>query len=430
MGGLPGRPESRREGDSLQESGRIGITTGAKRISRMKIDQNQQFNIIGESEQIQSVRQDINYIAQKNLAVFILGQSGTGKELIAHEIHSKSLRNSNRIEIVNCAAIPPDLFESEMFGYEKGAFTGALKKRVGRIEQAHGGTLFLDEIGDLRGDHQAKILRFMNDKTYKPLGSKASEKTADVRIISATNKDLPKNATFRQDLFSRLSEYIIRTPPLAGRHEDIVLLTNHFPVNSKIDSRSKVLLYSSDFSTGNVRELKNLVVNGDNYSYVQREILRGWCSILGDDPDNPSMIDDLFNREFDKVYSDRQNDDERASLLMDLKKKFRIRDAISFIENNPERRDDAPYYDYDKPVRAYEIVILKSRTKLSNHEIAKRLHTAADSITEKGFNDRFGLSLDGILEAGDIKFNYLYPDFIGYWNRCKVIRGIGVGMAQ
>src|ERR1044072_9441149 len=187
-------------------------------------------NIIGQSPAIQEVLDVGKQVAPPRATVLLLGESGTGKELIAKAIHQLSPRAKQPMVSVHCAALAPTLLESELFGHEKGAFTGAHERRIGRIEQAQGGTLFLDEIGEIDATVQVKLLRFLGERTYERVGSNKTL-TTDVRLIAATNKDLGelvKAGTFREDLFFRLKVVEIELPPLRERREDIPLLAQAF----------------------------------------------------------------------------------------------------------------------------------------------------------------------------------------------------------
>jgi two-component system response regulator AtoC len=187
-------------------------------------------NIIGESEVMQEVFDIVRQVAPTRATVLIQGESGTGKELIAKSIHQLSPRSKQSLVAIHCAALPATLLESELFGHEKGAFTGAHERRVGRVEQAQGGTLFLDEIGEIDATIQVKLLRFLGERTFERLGS-SKTMTADVRLIVATNKNLEhmvKAGTFREDLFFRLSVVPITLPPLRDRRADIPLLARAF----------------------------------------------------------------------------------------------------------------------------------------------------------------------------------------------------------
>ena len=186
--------------------------------------------IVGDSPQIQEILLKIRQVAPTNGRVLVTGESGTGKELIAHAIHAFSERSEASLVKVNCAAIPQELIESELFGHEAGSFTGASKKRVGKFEQADGGTIFLDEIGDMSLSTQAKVLRILEEQEYERVGGNQTL-TTDVRVISATNKHLPdeiESGNFREDLYYRLNVVPVHVPPLRERVEDLPLLVNYF----------------------------------------------------------------------------------------------------------------------------------------------------------------------------------------------------------
>jgi len=225
--------------------------------------------IITKSEVFTKVLGKIEQVASTDSTVLILGETGTGKELISRAIHNISRRSDRPLVKVNCAAIPVNLIESELFGHEKGAFTGALSQRIGRFELADGGTIFLDEIGDLPIDLQTKLLRVLQEGEFERLGSSKTIKV-DVRVISATNRDLEKaieEGNFRQDLYYRLNVFPIQCPPLRAREGDIPLLVNHFvkkfstKLGKKIEKvPQKVLSTLEAYSwPGNVRELENVI---------------------------------------------------------------------------------------------------------------------------------------------------------------------------
>lgn len=221
-------------------------------------------DIVCKSEIMRQVLKQVSKIATTDTTVLILGESGTGKELIAENIHKLSPRKEHPLIKINCAALPKDLIESELFGYEKGAFTGATTSKPGKFELANKGTILLDEIGDLPLELQGKLLRILEDKQVEKLGGKFPKKI-DVRIIAATNKDLKKmiaEGTFREDLYFRLSTFPIYLPPLRQRKEDISLLSNYFLAKNFPDKK----LHPSCFSVllnypwpGNVRELFNVL---------------------------------------------------------------------------------------------------------------------------------------------------------------------------
>jgi len=226
-------------------------------------------HIIGRSKQIIDVFKAVSMVAAKKSTVLITGESGTGKELIARAIHYNSDRRSKPFVVVNCAALPDTLIESELFGYEKGAFTNASQKKIGRFELAHGGTLFLDEIGELNLGTQAKFLRAIEQETFTRLGG-TDEIKVDVRVIAASNRDLEtmaKAGEFRPDLFYRLNVVSLFLPALRERPEDVALLLDHFlrlkaqehAMAPKALSPEVVDFFTSYYWPGNIRELENLI---------------------------------------------------------------------------------------------------------------------------------------------------------------------------
>jgi DNA-binding NtrC family response regulator len=228
--------------------------------------------IIGNSGAIKEVLSTVSRVARTKSTVLIRGESGTGKEMVARAIHALSDRADKRFIAISCAALPETLLESELFGYEKGAFTGAVKRKEGRFELADGGTLFLDEVGDIPLETQVKLLRVLESQEFERLGGKESLKV-DVRIISASNQDLEKKINergFREDLYYRLNVISIFIPPLRERKEDILLLVDHFiqKANQKcgrkvkgITTEVKDIILSYDWP-GNVRELENVIERG------------------------------------------------------------------------------------------------------------------------------------------------------------------------
>ena len=227
----------------------------------------QPYNFIGESQEIKKVFRIVNRVAKTNSSVIILGETGTGKELVAGAIHYNSLRADGPFVRVNCAALPEQLLESELFGYERGAFTGADRVRVGRFEHANRGTIFLDEVADMSLFTQAKVLRVIQEKEFERLGSNETRKT-DVRIISATNKDLMDRMAkglFREDLFYRLNVVTVRLPPLREREGDLGLLIEFFlkrasgQMNKKIRGveTNAMRMLTRYRWPGNIRELEN-----------------------------------------------------------------------------------------------------------------------------------------------------------------------------
>jgi len=225
--------------------------------------------MLGESQSISKIKETIDRVAPTDARVLITGANGSGKELVARWLHEKSNRSSAPLIEVNCAAIPSELIESELFGHEKGSFTSAIKQRIGKFESANGGTLFLDEIGDMSASTQAKVLRALQENKITRVGGE-KEIDVDVRVVAATNKDLLKEidaGTFRLDLYHRLSVILIHVPPLTDRKDDIPLLTQNFldeicndygmPVK-KISEAAMDALKALPW-TGNIRELRNMV---------------------------------------------------------------------------------------------------------------------------------------------------------------------------
>lgn len=226
-------------------------------------------NIISADKKMQEAFRMISKVLDNDITVLITGESGTGKELVARAIHYNGRRKSAQFVVVNCASIPRELLESELFGHEKGSFTGAHQRKIGKFELAKGGTIFLDEIGEMEMSLQAKILRVIQLKEFERVGGNEVLKT-DVRIISATNRDLKNavdNKQFREDLYYRLSSFPIHIPPLRERKADIVVLINHFikVFNEKLGKNIKgvtktALKYLYDYDwPGNIRELENML---------------------------------------------------------------------------------------------------------------------------------------------------------------------------
>jgi len=236
---------------------------------RLREVQQTRYRIIGESVPMKALRQQLALMAATNGRVLIYGESGTGKELVAHAIHAMSPRAAEPFVEVNCAAIPEELIESELFGHLKGSFTGAHEDKIGKFQKAHGGTLFLDEVGDMSLKTQAKVLRALDEQRFQPVGASESVQV-DVRVIAATNKNLQEEierGNFREDLFYRLNVIPFHVPPLRERIEDIPLLADHFlkEFTSAYGRKPKELtpdayaLLQSYHWPGNVRELRNLM---------------------------------------------------------------------------------------------------------------------------------------------------------------------------
>ena len=228
-----------------------------------------QYEMIGESDPINHIKLMIEKVAQTEARVLITGPNGTGKELVAHQLHEKSQRANYPLIEVNCAAIPSELIESELFGHVKGAFTSAIKDRAGKFEAADKGTIFLDEIGDMSLSAQAKVLRALQENMITRVGSDKDIKV-DVRVIAATNKDLKKEIAegrFREDLYHRLAVILIKVPSLNERREDISILIAHFAEKIALEQGNAVKKFSKEAITllerydwtGNIRELRNVV---------------------------------------------------------------------------------------------------------------------------------------------------------------------------
>ena len=225
--------------------------------------------MVGDSDAIRRVKESVDRVAPTEARVLVTGPNGSGKELVAKQIHGKSARAHMPLIEVNCAAIPGELIESELFGHEKGAFTSAIKQRIGKFEQANTGTIFLDEIGDMSLSAQAKVLRALQENKITRVGGEKEVKV-NVRVIAATNKDLRREiqeGNFREDLFHRLSVIVIHVPPLSERREDIPLLATKFlgDIADEYNSSVKEILpeameYLQSLPwSGNVRELRNVV---------------------------------------------------------------------------------------------------------------------------------------------------------------------------
>jgi transcriptional regulator with GAF, ATPase, and Fis domain len=225
--------------------------------------------IIGESPALQKMLARIEAVAQTSASVLIQGESGVGKELVAHVIHARSPRSQGPLVKVNCASIPHELFESEFFGHVKGAFTGAVRDRVGRFQLADGGTIFLDEVGEIPLDLQSKLLRVLQESEYERVGDDHTH-SVDVRVVAATNRDLERGVAdgkFREDLFYRLSVFPIEVPPLRERGDDVVQIASHFLERTCQEFGHRPLTLSKQQAAllkryewpGNIRELKNVI---------------------------------------------------------------------------------------------------------------------------------------------------------------------------
>lgn len=276
-----------------------------KKILQKKVKKSHIQDIKGHSEGISAIKDTIDKVGPTDARVLITGENGTGKELVARWLHEKSKRKDAPIIEVNCAAIPSELIESELFGHEKGSFTSAIKQKLGKFEQAHGGTLFLDEIGDMSHSAQAKVLRALQENKITRVGGE-KDILVDVRVVAATNKDLRAEiakGNFREDLYHRLAVIIIQVPSLNDRREDIPELVNHFIYNvcseyniatKKIESAAIKLLQDVNW-TGNIRELRNVVerliiLSGKNIT--SQDVL----SYVYNTADNTTALQKLFEK--------------------------------------------------------------------------------------------------------------------------------------
>ena len=325
-----------------------GVALGNARLHRRVVQENvwlentlkPKFQILGESEKMKRVFDTIKKVAPTDITVLVQGETGTGKELVAKAIHALSPRKELAFVPVNCAAIPKELIESELFGHEKGAFTGATNAREGKFQTAHQGTIFLDEIGDMSLDLQAKVLRILEDRELQRVGGNKSI-PVDVRIIAATNKDLTKaveDGTFREDLYYRLNVVVVKLPLLKERKKDILPLAEYFIAGrvKKISSKAKRLMESYDWP-GNIRELRNCVdravVLGDG-KIIQPEDLP--YTLRKEGQVIPAPLESLDQMEEDQIvrvlrYTNRNKSDAARILgitrqTLDNKiKKYRIK---------------------------------------------------------------------------------------------------------
>lgn len=261
------------------------------KVLTKKVHDSQSHQIVGESEPIKHILQMVETVAPTDARVLITGANGSGKELVARQVHNQSARSSGPFVEVNCAAIPSELIESELFGHEKGAFTSAVSQRKGKFEQAQGGTLFLDEVGDMSPSAQAKVLRALQEHKISRVGSD-KDIAVDVRVVAATNKDLKAaiaSGEFREDLYHRLAVVPIHVPSLSERATDIPLLVEHFldvlcaqsgrPI-PKVEKAAMDILKNAAW-TGNVRELRNAVERLLIFCPREKSIDKGLVSQFG-----------------------------------------------------------------------------------------------------------------------------------------------------
>ncbi len=308
----------------------LTVRNAAEKISLLKENFNlrnltaKKYELVGDSPVMKALQETIRRVARSDSTVLISGDSGTGKELIARLVHQQSARSQNRFVQVNCAAIPDELIESELFGHEKGSFTGAYEKKIGKFESAHRGSIFLDEIGDLSLKAQAKVLRVLEEGEVQPVGSPEIKKV-NVRVIAATNKNLEEEiqkGNFREDLYFRLHVVPIHSPSLRERREDIPLLIDHFIAYFSEENNYRKKSFAADALAllrehpwkGNVRELRNLV-----------ERLLIMC-----------RNDPITSRDLPEYIGQRSGDGE-SSLLQEGKwKEFKARSEKAFLEKKLE----------------------------------------------------------------------------------------------
>ena len=320
-------------------------------MQQFKEQYEREWNMIGASKVMQDLQQVINRVAPSNAKILIRGESGTGKELIARAIHARSPRLSMPFVKFNSAAIPRELVESELFGYEKGAFTGAIKNKRGKLEEADGGTLFLDEIGDMDLAAQAKILRVIQEGEFERVGSNRTH-YIDVRIIAATNKNLEEQVetgAFREDLFYRLNVVPVYSPALRERKEDIPLLIDYFSRSMAGEMKMQpkefapdAIAYLQSFSfPGNVRELKNLMERiyllCDRKTITQKELESSGCAFA-----TGARSDDIAFWDETASFLDKKREFERRYLSTQLRlhsgSVSKTADALGLQQSNLSRK--------------------------------------------------------------------------------------------
>jgi len=287
---------------------------------RLRAEASERWDMIGESDAIVALREQISRAAPTNGRVLIFGENGTGKELVARRIHALSQRSSESFVEINCAAIPDELIESELFGYVEGAFTGAVSDKPGKFDLADGGTLFLDEIGDMSMRTQSKVLRVLQEQTFQPVGS-TTDHSVDVRVIAATNKDLQEeieSGRFREDLYYRINVIPFQVPPLRERRDDVALLAEHFMrgtaaeygISPKRLTEAAIAHLTAYRWPGNVRQLENvcerlvIMVDGET---IHEADLEPAIDAFGpsDSRDSRDSRDDLALREARDLFERR-----------------------------------------------------------------------------------------------------------------------------
>jgi two-component system nitrogen regulation response regulator NtrX len=331
----------------------IPLLDHARQIRAQQDEKNKQSSVpemIGNSPLISQIKRQINMVAPRNAWILITGENGTGKEVVARHIHEKSSRSAKPFVAVNCAAIPEELIESELFGHTKGAFTNAISQKKGKFELAHQGTLFLDEIGDMSLRTQAKILRILQEQAFERVGS-TETLTVDVRVVAATNKDLKeqiKSGQFREDLYYRLNVVPFHLPPLRERGDDIFDLTQYFLTKMAHELGEKQKMLSPEAQKvmreypwpGNIRELKNLLERAcimSDAEVIEADFLR---DLLG----SSEKTGDPLSQEFLAASTLKQakTDFERAYILGKLEENqwniTKTADAIGLERSNLHRK--------------------------------------------------------------------------------------------
>ena len=316
--------------------GNVDTFSDQSEISKAIIEEDLKVGIIGNSNLMQDVYKMIGQVSSTNVTVLITGESGTGKELVARSIHSNSLRSNQSFIAVNCSAIPENLIESELFGHEKGSFTGASQQRIGYFEECDRGTIFLDEIGDMPLPAQTKILRALQEGEIQRVGGNQTIKI-NVRIIAATNKSIEsmvKNRTFREDLYYRLNVVRVQIPPLRERREDIPLLINYILSNLAQENSSvankisdEALKALSNYSwPGNVRELENIIhrssVLAQGNSILLKDLPKELMQANGNSEISDQQKGNIFQNDLKSLYSNMLGSGIDKDILKYIEKEF------------------------------------------------------------------------------------------------------------
>jgi two-component system nitrogen regulation response regulator NtrX len=323
----------------------LTVRNAAEKISLLKENFNlrnltaKKYELVGQSAVMKALQETIRRVARSDSTVLISGDSGTGKELVARLIHQQSARSRNRFVQVNCAAIPDELIESELFGHEKGSFTGAYEKKIGKFESAHRGSIFLDEIGDLSLKAQAKVLRVLEEGEVQPVGS-PEIKSVNVRVIAATNKNLEEEiqkGNFREDLFFRLHVVPIHSPSLRDRKEDIPLLIDHFIAYFSEENNYR----KKSFSSEALALLQDHPWKGELRNLVERLLIM--C------PNDP-----ISGRDLPEYITRRGGEGESALLNLGNWKEFKAQSEKAFLEEKLKQ------FDYNVAKTAREIGLPRS----------------------------------------------------------------------